>query len=52
MRKFMIGNLKTLSHDDTRDRLLAFHKKHYSANIMRLVVYGNQPIEELEQWTS
>lgn len=37
----MIGNLKTLKFDDTRTRLLEFHKKYYSANVMKLVIYGS-----------
>lgn len=43
--KFMIGNLETLNFPDTRDYLLEFHKKYYSSNVMRLVVYGSQDIE-------
>jgi insulysin len=39
--KFMIGNLKTLQHEDTRNRLLEFHKRYYSANVMKLVIYGS-----------
>ncbi|KAM3142497.1 hypothetical protein pb186bvf_005399 [Paramecium bursaria] len=49
--KFMIGNLETLNFPDTRDYLLEFHKKYYSSNVMRLVVYGSQDIEQLENWT-
>ena len=41
----MIGNLETLNFPDTRDYLLEFHKKYYSSNVMRLVVYGSQDIE-------
>ena len=33
---------------DLRDALLAFHAAHYSANVMRLVVLGKEPLEELE----
>jgi len=32
-----------------RDALFAFHKKHYSANAMRLCVVGKQSLAELEQ---
>jgi insulysin len=55
----MIGNLKTLQHEDIRDvllnliskRLLEFHKRYYSSNVMKLVVYGQEPLETLEEWT-
>lgn len=41
MHKFGTGNLETLkAQADIRDRLLAFHAAHYSANLMTLVVYG------------
>lgn len=50
--KFMIGNLLTLQHPDTRQRLLDFHTRYYSANVMKLVVYGSQPIQDLEEWTT
>ncbi len=48
---FAVGNLETLADrpgSDIRGELLAFYKKHYSANIMRLVVIGPQSIDELE----
>ncbi|CAK67395.1 unnamed protein product (macronuclear) [Paramecium tetraurelia] len=48
--KFMIGNLKTLQFEDTRARLQEFHKRYYSSNVMKLVIYGSQPIETLEGW--
>ncbi|CAD8060302.1 unnamed protein product [Paramecium sonneborni] len=48
--KFMIGNLKTLQFDDTRARLQEFHQRYYSANVMKLVIYGSQSIEILEGW--
>jgi len=43
---FGTGNLQTLKINpgklkiDTREALLAFHKKYYSANIMKLAVLG------------
>lgn len=52
--KFGTGNLQTLDEaprsqgKDTRDELLAFYRTWYSANIMRLVVYGRHPLDELE----
>lgn len=48
----MIGNLLTLQHPDTRQRLLDFHARYYSSNVMKLVVYGSQPIQDLEEWTT
>lgn len=63
--KFGTGNLETLKkHDNIRDLLLEFHKKYYSANIMKLVVLGRgtfifqpvyhllEPLETLQSWVT
>lgn len=31
---------------------MKFHDKHYSANRMKLVVLGREPLDELEQWVA
>lgn len=49
--RFTVGNLQTLadrSAGRVRDELLAFYDEHYSANLMRLVVLGREPLDELE----
>lgn len=51
--KFSVGNLDTLTDGKggkLRDRLIAFYQSHYDANVMKLVVMGPQPLDELEQW--
>lgn len=48
---FSTGNLNTLNVPTIRDDLLTFYKKFYSANIMKLVVYGKEDLETLEKWT-
>ena len=35
-----------------REDLLAFYKKHYSANLMALVVLGKEPLPTLKQWVT
>ena len=53
--KFGTGNKKTLAEDpaaegiDTRDALLAFHKR-YSAHLMTLAVLGREDLDTLEGW--
>ena len=53
---FGTGNLQTLkvipekSKINTREALLAFHKKYYSANIMKLVVLGTDDLDTLQKW--
>lgn len=47
--KFGTGSLSTLQHPTIRDDLLNFYKKYYSANLMKLVVSSDLPIEELEK---
>ncbi|TCO74919.1 insulinase family protein [Chromatocurvus halotolerans] len=49
--QFSVGSLETLADrpgSSIRDDLLAFYRKHYSANAMRLVVMGAEPLDELE----
>ena len=51
--KFQAGNLDTLSSGSTdalRDDLLEFYARNYSAGLMTLAVYGNQPIAVLREW--
>ncbi|PVY75480.1 secreted Zn-dependent insulinase-like peptidase [Tamilnaduibacter salinus] len=48
--QFAVGNKKTLvSNEETnlRDELIEFWENHYSANLMTLVVYGQQSLDEL-----
>lgn len=50
---FATGSLETLSDNDSskvRDDLLAFYERYYSANLMTLVVYGPQSLDQLENW--
>eukprot|EP00752_Nemacystus_decipiens_P012492 g11064.t1 len=52
--QFGAGNAKTLGEDpkekgvDIREELLKFHAKHYSSNLMRLVVLGKGGLDELQ----
>ncbi|GAA5998202.1 hypothetical protein JCM5350_002919 [Sporobolomyces pararoseus] len=46
-RKFGTGSKESLGAKDIRARLLAWYAEHYSANLMKLVVLGNQPLDEL-----
>ena len=51
--KFSVGNLETLKdtpEKSLRDALLDFYDKHYSANQMRLVVLGKEPLDKLKGW--
>ena len=48
-KKFQTGNLETLG-DVTRDEVVSFFKKHYSANQMALSVLSTQPLDEIESW--
>ncbi|MEZ4648030.1 MAG: insulinase family protein [Candidatus Eisenbacteria bacterium] len=48
-QKFSTGDLTTLE-GATRDGLIEFYKKYYSANVMRLVIMGNQDLNQLEGW--
>ncbi len=51
--KLSVGNLQTLNGggtDAARAELLKFYRRHYSADNMRLVVVGREPIAELRKW--
>ncbi|MEZ0174987.1 MAG: insulinase family protein [Candidatus Reddybacter sp.] len=51
LAKFSVGNLETLVNDEQRPirpDLLAFYQRYYSANLMTLVVLGNESLEQLE----
>ena len=51
--RFFVGNLDTLAdRQDSRlrDDVIAFYKKHYSANIMGLTVVGKEPLPVLKTW--
>lgn len=50
---FSVGNLDTLADREgrsIRDAMLEFYERHYSANQMRLVIYGKEDLDTLEQW--
>eukprot|EP01048_Picozoa_sp_COSAG05_P004387 COSAG05_NODE_233_length_13251_cov_30.223920_4_plen_875_part_00 len=52
--KFGTGSNQTLidmpraNGVDIRDELIDFHSKYYSANLMRLVILGREPLDELQ----
>ncbi len=52
LSRFAVGNLQTLADrpaDSVRQDLIHFYRTHYSANVMKLAVYGSQSLDELEQ---
>ena len=46
---FSTGDLTTLQKPNIRDELIEFYKKYYSANLMKLVLYSKENIEEIEK---
>ena len=49
--QFAVGSLESLADrpdSQVRDELLRFYDKHYSANMMRLVVLGSESLDQLE----
>ncbi|KAH7329236.1 Metalloenzyme, LuxS/M16 peptidase-like protein [Stachybotrys elegans] len=53
---FSTGNLEVLKTKpeaegiNVRDKFMEFHDKHYSANRMKLVVLGREPLDVLQKW--
>jgi insulysin len=58
LHRFGTGNfevLKTLPEArgiNVRDKFIEFHAKHYSANRMKLVVLGREPLDVLQKWVA
>jgi secreted Zn-dependent insulinase-like peptidase len=55
LAKFSVGSLDTLADrpgSTTRDELLKFYQQYYSANLMTLVVFGREPLDELQRMVS
>lgn len=56
LHSFSTGNLETLGKipeskgTNIRDLMIEFYKKHYSANLMRLSIYGSESLDQLEAW--
>lgn len=55
---FSTGNLQTLKIEpekrglDVRGEFIRFYQKHYSANRMKLVVLGQDSLDEMQGWVS
>lgn len=47
--KFSTGDKSTLASPNLREMLFSFYNSHYSANIMKLVVYGQDDLDVLAQ---
>jgi insulysin len=47
--KFSTGTLETLA-GASREEIMAFYEKYYSANVMKLCILSNQPLDTLEVW--
>ncbi|KAJ4374648.1 metalloprotease [Didymella sp. IMI 355093] len=56
IHRFAAGNYQCLREEpmsrgvDVQRRFIEFHKAHYSANRMKLVVLGREPLQDLESW--
>jgi len=56
--KFGTGNLETLGGDregsalghNAREACIAFHKKFYSSNVMKVCIYGKESLDKLQEW--
>ena len=49
LNRFGTGSMETLKKDSIREDLLEFHNKWYSSNIMKLCLYSNHTLDELEE---
>jgi secreted Zn-dependent insulinase-like peptidase len=52
-KKFSVGNLETLKDQpdkSLREAVVSFYNARYSANEMKLVIFGKEPIPTLKKW--
>jgi len=53
---FGTGNLTSLKEEptskglDVRQAFMEFHDTYYSSNLMKLVVLGREPLDQLQEW--
>ena len=58
LNSFSTGNLETLKTVpeskglNTRDMVVDFYRKHYSANLMKVVVYSKESLDTMEAWVA
>ncbi|KHN69739.1 insulinase-like Zn-dependent peptidase [Ordospora colligata OC4] len=52
LKKFSVGNYKTLDHDGIWDEAREFWTRHYSSEKICVVIYGNQSIEDMKRYLS
>jgi insulysin len=56
LNSFSTGNLETLKTVpegcglNTRDLVVQFYQQHYSANLMKVVVYSKESLDTMEGW--
>ncbi|WP_194435946.1 insulinase family protein [Vibrio fluminensis] len=53
--KFSVGNIETLGDRNghsIRDEIVAFHALQYSADLMTLVLIGQQSLDEMQEWAN
>ncbi|OHW96411.1 peptidase M16 inactive domain-containing protein [Colletotrichum incanum] len=56
--RFSTGNLESLKTRpeakgvNVRAKIIEFHRKHYSANRMKLIVLGREPLDVLQEWVA
>ena len=56
LNSFSTGNKETLGNVpeskgmNIRDMMMDFYKKHYSANLMRVTIYGGESLDKLQEW--
>lgn len=48
--RFYTGTLETLKKEGIREALIEFHDSYYSANLMKLVVFGRDSLDTLQKW--
>lgn len=47
---FGTGSAETLNKPGIRNIIVDFYNKHYSANIMKAVIYGKESLDQLAEW--
>ncbi|KAN0023385.1 hypothetical protein ACTFIU_011555 [Dictyostelium citrinum] len=52
MSMFFTGDSSTLKRDDIREKVVEFYQSYYSANLMKVCIFGRESLDQLEEYAN
>ncbi|KAN0039422.1 hypothetical protein ACTA71_001616 [Dictyostelium dimigraforme] len=52
MSMFFTGDSSTLKRDDIREKVVEFYQRYYSANLMKVCIFGRESLDQLEEYAN